>query len=107
MNFEEKYVDGWLLLTRDQIMVAQSVRDPLYTKQYKGCMEQKEKFLGSRTYEIRLLSVAETASMQVLKQVRPMFCFTVRRGRKTISAWLCVPICIWYRFAALLPYLKR
>ncbi len=26
MNFEEKYVDGWLLLTKTQVMLAQSVK---------------------------------------------------------------------------------
>ena len=109
MNFEEKYVDGWLLLTRDQIMVAQSVRDPLYTKQYKGCMEQKEKFLGSRTYEIRLLSVAETASMQVLKQVATNVLFYRPEGEEDdIRLALCsnmylVPL---RRFAAVFEAVK-
>lgn len=109
MNFEEKYVDGWLLLTRDRIMVAQSVRDPLYTKQYKGCMEQKEKFLGSRTYEIRLLSVAETASMQVLKQVATNVLFYRPEGEEDdIRLALCsnmylVPL---RRFAAVFEAVK-
>lgn len=109
MNFEEKYVDGWLLLTRDRIMVAQSVRDPLYTKQYKGCMEQKEKFLGSRTYEIRLLSVAETASMQVLKQVATNVLFYRPEGEEEdIRLALCsnmylVPL---RRFAAVFEAVK-
>ena len=65
MNFEEKYVDGWLLLTKTQVMLAQSVKDFLYTKQYKGCMDQREKITGSKTYELQMLSVAETASLQV------------------------------------------
>ena len=29
MNFEEKYVDGWLLLTNKQVLIAQAVKGPM------------------------------------------------------------------------------
>ena len=90
MNFEEKYVDGWLLLTKTQVMLAQSVKDFLYTKQYKGCMDQREKITGSKTYELQMLSVAETASLQVLKQVATNILFYRPEGEENdIRLALC------------------
>lgn len=90
MNFEEKYVDGWLLLTKTQVMLAQSVKDFLYTKQYKGCMDQREKITGSKTYELQMLSVTETASLQVLKQVATNILFYRPEGEENdIRLALC------------------
>ena len=90
MNFEEKYVDGWLLLTKTQVMIAQSVKDFLYTKQYKGCMDQREKITGSKTYELQMLSVTETASLQVLKQVATNILFYRPEGEENdIRLALC------------------
>ena len=91
MNFEEKYVDGWLLLTNKQVLIAQAVKGPMYLKQYKGCVDRREKAAGSESYEISLLPVSETASMQVLKQVATnvLFYRAEGEGREDIRLALC------------------
>ncbi|MFQ9510165.1 MAG: ABC transporter transmembrane domain-containing protein [Lachnospiraceae bacterium] len=75
MDFEEKFVDGWLLLTKEQVVIAQATKEPMHVKQYKGCVDHKDKMSGSQSYNITIRKVREIASLQVLKQVATTILF--------------------------------
>ena len=65
-------------------------------------MDQREKITGSKTYELQMLSVAETASLQVLKQVATNILFYRPEGEEMTSDWRFAPICTW-RSSAISP----
>lgn len=69
MDFNEAYVDGWLLLTREKLLTASMPKGRMYVKQFKGCMEAVERNGEPASYESRILPVSEVASLEVLAQV--------------------------------------